>query len=1240
MTDHFEAALARSLTDMFPAEELYRLVRHHVAGELASDLPPHDRESRKAYAGKIAEWLLERGLATKPFFAAWREERPDRTEEIQALEDRAPEAGATRCHRTGKARTQYLESIVTTEQERHTLDAIFTSVSATGAVVPLRDVYIPPRLTQRSLAGSEKSYAPDPEGSRDDTRLPLVEWLCAVAEDHKLLIVVGEMGSGKTELLHQARHELAMAAMDKARAPLPILIRARDLASGAPNAQKLAIVASRDLALQAENLRKLLEDESTRWIYLIDGLDEADPATWKIVRALTTAPHCRTVRVVATTRPASPPGSLQTVLEMSPWTPTDGDLFLERWQALDPEAVRVLRESSAYRAARDEFMTNPLTATLALAVASRGGAIPHSRARLFGEIVDILAQEWSRTRGPDSLHWAQVAPVLQRVALRYLQERLPHVPRELLLDELERIAPDGALELERDTERRFGVLVRLDGGRGHDFLLRGIAEHLAGRALLKRGFDAIIEASHEAWAEEPVRHAMGLADKRDAMLILRRLLLDGWPKPLPAEVWLRPLLIAIRACSDFRSLPAKATRTLCRAIRIALLEEESSWLGDRVADAVRVLAASGNSLMKELWQICFKRLMNPIAQPVTWYASLRGRSATWWLRGLRHRDANVRALACRRLAAHVNDADPKRRAEVRGDLVLTLLDEGFFSPPALVAGQALRGANRDRDFEHIRATLLDLLESGEQFSAGGAALALRPDEADPRALVRALYRADEGHRMIAGPLRELAATPGGREALDEIWPDWAERQDEEWPMMPFHQANTSGENPGPRPPSSHVRRRILRAFAPGFHHLDREEVQKALAHAGDAVIDDLCRALYHSPDEFLPYLRLGERTDFFLYIETQHELGRAAMKHPQVRDALLNAWDPDDRRLHAAYPGAALEPLVRRGDERAVEVYASWLRVPNDTVTWQQELPPDPVVFDVPEVAEAALERVRDAWEYATRGRYRDGQRTYLAPQTASSVLGHFWPVWIRDSRLVDELLQWLEGDETEKVSAALWAFTRGPLRGTTRFRVENVLITLLDRCKDPSSLAPEQSFHASRWLRSAEFLELPHADPLLRAIVSRGSGLSALAAAILLPSLTDSEDRQQVASTVAQSGVLPFGNFLLERHRRALIQAAPDAWFEAVAARIRDSEGWSHQIVLRLLPILPDEHREKLARLLHDKLEDEDLDLPWLRMGDWMGPIRYWRPADALSQIFFDAGLTAPLADADSDDDPGLHSG
>ena len=77
----------------------------------------------------------------------------------------------------------------------------------------------------------------------------------------------------------QACVELARRAMADGGA-LPIFIKARALAAGAASLDELARIGADDLIGHTDDLRALLADPDTRWIYLIDGLDEADAKVW------------------------------------------------------------------------------------------------------------------------------------------------------------------------------------------------------------------------------------------------------------------------------------------------------------------------------------------------------------------------------------------------------------------------------------------------------------------------------------------------------------------------------------------------------------------------------------------------------------------------------------------------------------------------------------------------------------------------------------------------------------------------------------------------------------------------------------------------------------------------------------------------------------------------------------------------------------------------------------------------
>lgn len=268
-------------------------------------------------------------------------------------------------------------------------------------MVRLGDVYMPPLLqhTDTVAADSAETWLSDPAGSSiGKSGGSLREWLDTASDARKLFVVAGEVGSGKTELMHEIHHTLAKAAMDDPAAPLPILIRARDLDAGAADSAALARAACRELPMQADNLRVLFEDTATRWIYLIDGLDEATPATWETVRALARGPEARAHCVVATSRPAVPASMGDVLRSLVRWDVQQVERFLDRWQAVDVRAVQVLRDSPHYQDARGDLLSNPLMATLCLAIARSSGALPPGRTAMFVALIELLFQDWASER--------------------------------------------------------------------------------------------------------------------------------------------------------------------------------------------------------------------------------------------------------------------------------------------------------------------------------------------------------------------------------------------------------------------------------------------------------------------------------------------------------------------------------------------------------------------------------------------------------------------------------------------------------------------------------------------------------------------------------------------------------------------------------------------------------------------------------------------------------------------------
>lgn len=884
-----------------------------------------------------------------------------------------------------------------------------------SAHVPLDAVYIPARLTPaRHMQVADDSG--EVEGD-DINRVgsSLVKWLDSCAPATKITVVSGRVGSGKTELLRQTRRTLAERARTDAQAPLPLLITARALASSEVVAGgQVPSVAVEQLPLRGDLIQTLQAASSTEWLYLIDGLDEAPMAMWDRVRAIAQVPTCRARHVVVASRPPIPPLAAR-VLHLSPWTEGQFEQFLSAWEEYAPAAVRGLRASSQYQGGRHELFRYPLTATLCLAIVQNNDTLPPGRTQLFATICDLLFRRWYNRRGHSAISWRDVAEVVEDLALLYLREKRSSLRWEEVSNAVLAIEVDDTdTDMEVTLERAFGVFVSFDGGQSYDFLFRGLAEHLAGRALLRQGDASVIGAAGEPWGEEVVRHAVGydmLRNHGDGTRLLRQLVAIE-TRGLRD---LRSLLIAIRVAADMGEKAAGVAEDIALATAMPLFDETSHWIGERIATAVRELAAAGGPVMKLLWQYCRMHLQSR-REPITWYQAQEEQAAEFWLAALQDRDAGVRILACERLAPYVDDP------VVRNALLLMCLDDSYF--PAgqvpLVAGSILRQAQRDEHFVTMKQTLISMLDWREQFPPGAAALALRPDEVEPARLAWALRRSFEGCKSVPRkPIEELARAPGGKAALDEAAPGW-----EEWLADHFHLRWA----PIPKeeyllvaPPSSFVRWLIVRAFGPGWHHLDPAD----RTNLPRSSVEDLCRAALHRPELLLSSWPLGGQPPRIVPYEAQKALGRAALRHEAIRTRLIDDWIlPDSKRDISDFPGIALEPLVIRGDSDAIEIYSKWL---DDVSLYGFPNPdfpsPDPAVFRHSLVAESGYRKCLSAWRYATKGRVKEGQRTRLHATTAGILLNHFWPIWIDDTDFVSQISRWIRSPQIERFNEICYAF-------------------------------------------------------------------------------------------------------------------------------------------------------------------------------------------------------------------------
>lgn len=207
--------------------------------------------------------------------------------------------------------------------------------------------------------------------------------------------------------------------------------------------------------------------------------------------------------------------------------------------------------------------------------------------------------------------------------------------------------------------------------------------------------------------------------------------------------------------------------------------------------------------------------------------------------------------------------------------------------------------------------------------------------------------------------------------------------------------------------------------------------------------------------------------------------------------------------------------------------------------------------------------------------------------------------------------------------TAALWAFTGGPLQPELRHQIERALI---DRFERYVQAPPNHWFDAPKWLVVAAGLDIAETRPLLGRIAGMHTAASPLAAAILLPALSR-DQASQLSGAIAAAGIVPDSDRCDDHHLRILVEANPDAWLALVKNSLEHAGHWGFTAVIRLLPHLPDRHQRELASVLRDLAEDQDL--PWSKISGWTGPMVYARPSDVVARVLFDAGLpaTAPIA-------------
>ena len=333
-----------------------------------------------------------------------------------------------------------------------------------------------------------------------------------------VVALIGQPGSGKTTLLAHAARRGAQTGVRGwlGRGRVPVLLALREHAE--------SIVANPAISLP-EVIRDAVgsgpgQEPGGWWerqlrrgrcLVLLDGLDEVARAGDRLAVADWVEHQVAAYpgnQFVVTSRPYGLAGSLSAqadVFVIRPFTANQVQLFLDRWYLAAERhatggsgrgagrAVQLrARESAAglssrlgqHQALRD-LAANPLLLTMIATAHRYRGALPNSRADLYGEICHVLLSRRGQAKDlPELLAWPAKQALLATLAYQMMRDRVSNLPADrvlgILRPQLERFPAPVTGEAFLDEILRNGLLIEAPAG-GYSFAHLTFQEYLAAR---------------------------------------------------------------------------------------------------------------------------------------------------------------------------------------------------------------------------------------------------------------------------------------------------------------------------------------------------------------------------------------------------------------------------------------------------------------------------------------------------------------------------------------------------------------------------------------------------------------------------------------------------------------------------------------------------------------------------------------------------------------------------------------
>jgi hypothetical protein len=374
---------------------------------------------------------------------------------------------------------------------------------ATGGdhIPELGDVYVDVALVSRATQQAPADPLGRAVAEDSSARYSIGELLDR--RSRAVLAIVGPPGSGKSTLLAHAARRGAKPALGgllgRGRVPVLLALRERaesivaDPAISLPDVIRAAVGGAAGKEPGGWWERQLSRG---RCLVLLDGLDEVASAEdrgavadW-VERQVAAYPGDD---FVVTSRSFGLPDPLTAhadVLVVRPFTAEQVQLFLDRWYLAAEQhatgasgrtarrAVRMRAQESAARLAAllrenpalHDLAVNPLLLTMIATAHRYRGALPDSRADLYGEICQVLLSRRGQAKGlPELLSWPAKQMLLGGLAYQMMRDHVGNLPAgratEVLEPQLERFPSSVTGETFLDDIARNGLLVEVTAGR-------------------------------------------------------------------------------------------------------------------------------------------------------------------------------------------------------------------------------------------------------------------------------------------------------------------------------------------------------------------------------------------------------------------------------------------------------------------------------------------------------------------------------------------------------------------------------------------------------------------------------------------------------------------------------------------------------------------------------------------------------------------------------------------------------